>query len=964
MTEFPLRSAFPHASQPPPPPLRRVPLDGRRPQLLDHRGHVLQIVAGHVDLFAVVVSQGRIEGARQHLMRIETGGIIPDMPPCDGPAGERMHVIAVGGLGTEALMVPRIDCDVAAINAWIGGLSKVIAGPNPSWQIHEVESEGPIDLAAGERRRGPTRSIVWARIEAGTACLLGHEPPYRPGGPPVPLTAGMWVEAGERGCSFVSMPTPLDGQAWDALDQFHLCAIVGIRAQLEGKADREVQRLVRRAELDTSQTYELFDRLSAVVGRSADHPPSSADPADPMLAACQIVAETIHATIARPSGRRPDQQTFNDVVEIARASRLRVRQTLLRGDWWTRDVGPLVAWRGEERSPVALVPSGRRYVMAEPRSGTRRTVDLATAMTLAPEAVVFHPTLPSRALLLRELLTFAIRHTRGSYARIAAAVLLLGLLSLVTPLVTQVLVNSAIPRSELNQLTFCAIVLAVTAIGMASVQVMEGFAMLRLEGLIDWKLQAALIDRVLRLPASLFREYTVGDLVDRSLGIDAVRRIFTGWTLRSLMAGVTCWFSIFLMLFYDPRLALIAIGLALARALLILGASVVRLYHETRHFNLQGKVSGFVLQLLAGIGKLRVADATVRALAVWSRQFTAQKREFVASQRTANLLRVVEASYATFATIVIFAAASATGGTLILDLGAFLAFFTAFGQTMAAIGAWASGVSELLIAIPHIRRIRPLIASATEISDDRKPPGALAGAIELSRVTFRYLPGGPPVLDNISLRIAPGEHVAIVGPSGSGKSSLFRLLLGFERPESGAVFYDGKSLDTLDTSAVRRQLGVVLQDGRLVTGSIYENICGGVQLPLEQAWEAALLAGIAGDINAMPMGMHTFIAEGVNTLSGGQRQRIMIARAIARRPRILLLDEATSSLDNQSQATVSASLGALNVTRIVIAHRLNTVREADRIVVLVEGKIVQSGTYAELSSTAGMFADFTRRQLL
>jgi ABC-type bacteriocin/lantibiotic exporter with double-glycine peptidase domain len=220
------------------------------------------------------------------------------------------------------------------------------------------------------------------------------------------------------------------------------------------------------------------------------------------------------------------------------------------------------------------------------------------------------------------------------------------------------------------------------------------------------------------------------------------------------------------------------------------------------------------------------------------------------------------------------------------------------------------------------------------------------------------------VLDNISLRIAPGEHVAIVGPSGSGKSSLFRLLLGFERPESGAVFYDGKSLDTLDTSAVRRQLGVVLQDGRLVTGSIYENICGGVQLPLEQAWEAALLAGIAGDINAMPMGMHTFIAEGVNTLSGGQRQRIMIARAIARRPRILLLDEATSSLDNQSQATVSASLGALNVTRIVIAHRLNTVRAADRIVVLVEGRIVQSGSYAELSSTAGMFADFTRRQLL
>jgi ABC-type bacteriocin/lantibiotic exporter with double-glycine peptidase domain len=220
------------------------------------------------------------------------------------------------------------------------------------------------------------------------------------------------------------------------------------------------------------------------------------------------------------------------------------------------------------------------------------------------------------------------------------------------------------------------------------------------------------------------------------------------------------------------------------------------------------------------------------------------------------------------------------------------------------------------------------------------------------------------VLDDITLRIAPGEYVAVVGPSGSGKSSLFRLLLGFERPEAGAVFLDGKAIDTLDTGAVRRQLGVVLQNGKLATGSLYENICGGVQLPLEQAWEAARLAGLDTDIKRMPMGMHTMVAEGVNTLSGGQRQRIMIARAIARRPRILLFDEATSSLDNRSQAIVSAALGNLNVTRIVIAHRLSTVRQADRIIVLVDGKVVQTGSYAELSNMPGMFASFAQRQLL
>jgi NHLM bacteriocin system ABC transporter ATP-binding protein len=521
-----------------------------------------------------------------------------------------------------------------------------------------------------------------------------------------------------------------------------------------------------------------------------------------------------------------------------------------------------------------------------------------------------------------------------------------------------------IPRTELDQLAFCALALAVTAVAMASIQALEGLVMLRLEGLIDWKLQAAVIDRLLRLPASLFREYTVGDFVDRSMGIDAVRRIFTGRVLRGMLAGLFCWVSVGLMLYYDLRLGLVAFALTLVRALLIVTASAIRVYHESRHFDMQGKIGGFVLQLISGIGKLRVAAATVRALAVWSSQFAIQKQYFVASQKVANALGIFEVSFPVFATLIIFAAAVSSKSKLLVDIGGFFAFFAAFGQSMASIGQWASGVSEALIAIPHLTRLRPLISGVAEVSEDRKPPGELTGAVEFSRLTFRYLPSGPPVLDSVSLRIAPGEYVAIVGPSGSGKSSLFRLLLGFERPETGAVFLDGKAIDTLDIGAVRRQLGVVLQNGKLATGSLYENICGGVQLPLQQAWEAARLAGIDADIERMPMGMNTVVAEGVNTLSGGQRQRIMIARAIARRPRILLFDEATSSLDNLSQAIVSASLGNLNVTRIVIAHRLSTVRLADRIIVLVDGKVVQTGTYAALSNTPGMFAAFAQRQLL
>jgi NHLM bacteriocin system ABC transporter ATP-binding protein len=957
-----LSGSFP-AVAPLPPRSEAVALDSRRPLRLDHHGRVLRLTKGHADLFAVL--DGSAESGRRHLFRLETGDIIPALPNDMAKGEGGVHLIAVGGADAEAINLSPDECpDLSHVAAWIEKLARVIAGRNPRWDLHEAEPDSHVELPPGEQRRGAARTLLWVSLSGGTVRLMGCGPAYGADGPPVPLGFGLWMEAGDKGCAFAAAPPPAGRAVWEALDHFHRSAIACLREQLDGSAAREADRLAMRRELDAAQTVELFGRLSGIVVRPADGAHPVADATEPLLAACGLAAAALHTSIVRPSGRITARHPAELVQEIARASRLRARKTLLRDGWWRQDAGPLVAWYGETGRPVALVRTGNRYVMTDPEAGTRRVVDRALALALSPEAVAFYPTLPARALRLRDLLVFALQQSRGNYLRILAAVIAIGLLSLVVPLITQALVDSAIPRSEVHQLVFCALALVMTAIGSASLQTMEGLALLRLEGLIDWRLQAAVIDRVLRLPASIFREYTVGDFVDRSMGIDAVRRILTGRTLRSLLAGVTCWFSILLMLYYDPRLALVALALALLRGLLVVGVSAIRLYHEKRHFDLQGKVGGFVLQLLAGIGKLRVANATVRALSVWSKQFAAQKRHFIASQRIANVLNLVEVSFPAIGTIVVFAVATMTDSTLTKNLGAFLAFFAAFGQTMAAIGTFASGVSASLIAIPLVARVRPLITPAAEISEDRKPPGELLGAIELSRVTFRYLASGPPVLDNVSLRVAPGEYVAIVGPSGSGKSSLFRLFLGFEKPESGAVFYDGKGLDTLDVSAVRRQLGVVLQNGRLATGSLYENICGGVQLPLEQAWEAARMAGLDEDIKAMPMGLHTVVAEGVNTLSGGQRQRLLIARAIARRPRILLLDEATSSLDNQSQATVSASLGALNVTRLVIAHRLSTVREADRIVVLVDGKIQQSGTYAELSSTPGTFADFARRQLL
>ena len=941
--------------------LSSIRFDGRHPKLLDHRGHALKVMSGHVDIFAVAEERG----ARHHLFRVERDEIILDLQQGLDRLGSPIRVVAVGSPGTEAAIVPQAAVDsFDSIAGWIRHLAWLITENSPSWDMLEVAGGESAPIAPNERRRGPARSIVWVSLQSGSAAPMGLEPAIAAGGPPLPLTAGMWIEAGPTGCrASGSEQAPAADELWRAIDQFHHAAASCVRDRIGRAAEQEKRRLAVRGELMSAQTIESFDRLANIVMPGAGTVRLGTDQAEPLLAACRLAAEAIHVPFtAAPA---PAQSGFTGVVEIARSARLRVRRTLLRGEWWKDDGGPLVAWHGEAGNPVALIRRGSgRYVMFDPATGLQRPVDRTLAMELSPEAASFYPALPSRPLRFRDLLTFAIQHASGNFLRIVLSVIGIGLLSLVTPLITNVLVNSVIPRSELDQLAFCALALAITAIAVASVQTMQGLVMLRVEGTMDWKLQAAVIDRMLRLPTALFREFTVGDFVDRALGIDAARRVFTGRVMRSMMSGLFAVFSIVLMFWYDIKLGLIALLLSLVRALVILAVSGVRLYHENKYFSMQGKIGGFVLQLIAGIGKLRVADATTRALAVWSRQFAAQKRNFLSSQRAANVLGIFETAYPLIATLIIFASATYLKSGLLIDVGGFLAFFAAFGQSIASIGSFASGISEGLIAVPHISRLRPLISGAAELSDDRKSPGELAGMVEMSRVTFRYASSGPPVLDNVSIRIAQGEYVAIVGPSGSGKSSLFRLLLGFETPESGTVFLDGKAIDTLDVSAVRRQLGVVLQNGKLATGSLYDNICGGVQLPLEQAWEAARLAGLEEDIKAMPMGMNTMISEGVNTLSGGQRQRVMIARAIARRPRILLFDEATSALDNRSQAIVSDSLGNLNVTRLVIAHRLSTVRQADRIIVLVDGKVVQSGSYDELANTPGTFAAFARRQLL
>ncbi len=508
------------------------------------------------------------------------------------------------------------------------------------------------------------------------------------------------------------------------------------------------------------------------------------------------------------------------------------------------------------------------------------------------------------------------------------------------------------------------IVLWLTAtLGISAFELTRAIAMQRISsGRIGNAVQMALVHRLLFLPAIFFRRYTAADLSNRLLGVGMIFRLFNG----STQAAVLGWFfglsSLICLLFIDTTLACAALLLVVLEVTLIVGLSRLRLKLEQQKYLLQGKLASRIFQLLNGIAKLRASGAEKRAFTLWAKDFTRQKALDYQARQLSNTIAVIESSYPVVASMLLFAVTALFLPKL--STGDFVFFNTAFAQFLASTSAMFTALALLIPVIPLYQRAKPILEAVPELSETRKTPGTLTGAIEISHVTFRYTPDGPIVLNDLSIRIKPGQFIAFVGPSGSGKSTIYRLLLGFEQPEYGAIYYDGQDLSGLDIGAVRQQLGVVLQNGKLMPGDIFTNIVGSAPLTLDDAWKAAQMAGLADDIKAMPMGMHTMIAEGASTFSGGQKQRLMIARAIVNKPSILLFDEATSALDNRTQAMISEGIEKLNATRIVIAHRLSTIVKADQIFVIDAGQVVESGNYEELMAMDGVFALLAKRQIL
>jgi ATP-binding cassette subfamily C protein len=748
------------------------------------------------------------------------------------------------------------------------------------------------------------------------------------------------------------------------LSQLHTEYLHSIDLLEQQEAEEEIERLQNRERLDRQVTTEALNELASSLKSGETN---FFVEGDSLLVAAGAVLKALGIKI-RPPARSENLQRVKEPLEaLARASRIRLRRVLLQDLWWEKDCGPMVAYTEEDNCPVALLPvSPGRYEIFDPADHTRFAVNYRRAKLLSPVAYTFYRSLPEKALNALDVLKFALFRRGQDLLVILFAGIVTTLLGMITPVATAIIMDNAIPDSNTKLLLQIGLVLLVATFVTVLFRLLQGFAILRVETVSDVSTQAAVWDRLLKLPVSFFRQYTTGDLHNRVQSITSIRRQLSGNTLVSFITGLFALLYLWQLFYYSPTLALVGVVVALVMTVVIIISGAILQSKVRPLLELQGNIFGQTVQLINGISKLRIAGACERAFASWSKNYSRQVKLELSTQKVEDTVTLATTVIPTLTNAVLFWFAiqmSQQTGSTGLSIGTFLAFNTAFATFIEGTADVSSTVTEILQVIPEWKRTQPILKTLPEADVSKADPGRIAGKIVMERVSFRYSQDRPLTLDNISISVDPGQFIALVGTSGSGKSTILRLLLGFETPETGSIYYDGQDLSRLDVNAVRRQLGVVLQNGQLQSASIFDIIGGGAQITLDEAWEAAEMAGFADDIATMPMNMHTVVSEGGSNLSGGQRQRLLIARALALKPRVLLFDEATSALDNKTQAIVSQSLEQLQVTRIAIAHRLSTIRSASRIYVLQTGRVVQQGSFKELAAEKGLFAQLMARQI-
>jgi NHLM bacteriocin system ABC transporter ATP-binding protein len=894
----------------------------------------------------------------------------------DGQTGRRIPVITVEAPALLAMGPP--------LAGW-----RWVLGPG----LGSVLEEATLDSDEHLVGHGVVRTVETvgdllrpaAMLPAEQVVRVGTEPSWVPGGHGAMVDLTAWVRpiAGKTALAGVPLPAggaPLaprlalcgEGDATmvaQPLDEVSMPAVVAGLEWLFAVAagyilTERAQRQRREAELaqtSEDQAQEAESRAVRLLAEELRAQPERVLPAgaDPLVLSATRVLGEKDLELRVPRGGLHGREGTVAVRALAAASGVYARRVTLARNWWAAADEAVLGFH-PDGTPVALLPSGDGMLCVEP-DGSRAPVDRTVAAGLLDVGFVFSQPLVDDHVDTGTLARVATTGRRRAITGYLAWGAVLAVAGLAVPFASGVVFDRIVPNSDRARLWFLMVALVLVAVATLPVQLALTSARTRFETTASLDVQRGIWGRVLLSPVTLVSRIGAGDLAMRLAALETARDPVDQTVLAvlpTLLSGLLAGLVLFTFKFTLAAVVLVS-GLVILAVALLLARAVGRAQKEVDEAT--GSVNGFVFQVLLAIPKLRVAGAESRAFLAWADHFRSAvgQRLMRASGRQMLLTLMIP----TLGSVALFGGVAVIGPQKV-GVDIFVAFQTTYNLFLTGVAASVGAAGTALSMRPTLDRAIELTSELPESDRDRADQGELRGAVGLAGVTFRYHPNMRPVLDDMTFRIEPSEMVAIAGRSGSGKSTIIRLLLGFEHPEEGSVLFDDQHLSSLDVEAVRRQLGVVLQDGQLTPGTVHENLAGVASLTEQEAWELAEVVALADDIRAMPMRMDTVVSLNGGAFSGGQRQRLLIARALAARPRILLLDEATSALDNIAQRIITRNLAELGMTRIVVAHRLSTMVDADRILVVDRGRLVEEGTYKDLMARQGPFHALATRQLL
>ena len=650
------------------------------------------------------------------------------------------------------------------------------------------------------------------------------------------------------------------------------------------------------------------------------------------------------------------------VPAIAQASHFACRAVVLEPDWFRQDCGVILS--SIDGNPVCCVPKRQGYEIFDSRTGEAVPLTPGVAQTVSPQGFTISPTLPSRKLKVKDLISFGFRCMhKADLAFVVLLALVTSLIGVLLPTLNQKIYDEYIPLGIAPQMIQLCLVICTFMLGNLLFGIVKNLSENRISSRIGYDLQNAVYYRIFHLPESFFRRFDSADLAQRLSSASAISNTLVGAVVTNGIGALFAVVYLWQMFKYSSVLSWIGIALVVIYGVIQFLLFTGTQRHDRVIADSEGQASSKLYQFLGGIEKLRMAGMEDQAAYEYMVPFSQVQMHTIRKNRLESVIEALGSVISTIFSMILYFVIVKKSQSI--SMGSFIAFNTAFGSFSGALLGLIGSAVQMYQMKPLYQRFKPIIETAQEDEEDCESVEQLSGNVSLHNVTFSYNDSGVNVLNNLSIDIRPGEYVGIVGPSGCGKSTLLKLLLGFEKPRTGKVCYDGRDLSTLDKRQLRKNLGVVLQNGKLIAGSIYENITITAPHATMKDVQAVVEAvGLKDDIAQMPMGLHTVLSESSGTISGGQQQRILIARAIISRPSILIFDEATSALDNLTQAAVCESLDKMDVTRIVVAHRLSTIKSCDRILVLHNGTVAEEGSYTSLMAKGGLFYQLARRQIV